>query len=64
MARFNSEALQIPELDEVKVVETIQRGKTSPEFFGNLCRKPPNTLSELMKRVKKYIRQDDALTRS
>ncbi|XP_021625024.1 uncharacterized protein LOC110624217 [Manihot esculenta] len=51
VARFNSEALQILELDEARVVEAIQKGTTSPEFFGSLCRKPPSTLAELMKGV-------------
>lgn len=60
VARFNSKVLQIPELDEARVVEAMQKGTTSPEFFGSLCKKPPTTLAELMKRVEKYIRQDDA----
>ncbi|XP_021631866.1 uncharacterized protein LOC110629263 [Manihot esculenta] len=64
VAKFNSEALQILELDEGRAVEAMQNGTTSLEFFGSLCRKPSTTLSELMKRVKKYIRQDDALTTS
>ncbi|XP_021603908.1 uncharacterized protein LOC110608937 [Manihot esculenta] len=46
---FNTEALQIPELDESQAMEAI---------------KPPTTLAELMKRAEKYIRQDDALTTS
>ncbi|XP_021631839.1 uncharacterized protein LOC110629234 [Manihot esculenta] len=57
VAHFNTEALQISELDESRAVEAMQKGTT-------LCRKPPNTLAELMKRAKKYIRQDDALTTS
>ncbi|XP_021627563.1 uncharacterized protein LOC110626117 [Manihot esculenta] len=64
VARFNTEALQILELDESRAVEAIQKGTTSPEFFGSLCRKPPTSLVELMKRAEKYIRQDDALTTS
>ncbi|XP_021622999.1 uncharacterized protein LOC110622706 [Manihot esculenta] len=64
VARFNTEALQILELDESRAVEVMQKGTTSPEFFGSLCKKPPTTLAELMKRAKKYIRQDDALTTS
>ncbi|XP_021597788.1 uncharacterized protein LOC110604045 [Manihot esculenta] len=64
IARFNLEALQIRKLDEARAIETMQKGTTSLEFFGLLCRKPPTTLVELMKRVKKYIRQDDALTTS
>lgn len=51
-------------LDEVRVVEAMQIGMTYPKFFESLCRKPPNTLSKLMKRAEKYIRQDDALTTS
>ncbi|KAG8639631.1 hypothetical protein MANES_14G158232v8 [Manihot esculenta] len=62
VAKFNSETLQIPELDEGRVVEAMQKGTTSPEFFGLLCRKPSTSLSELMKRAKKYIRQDGTLT--
>lgn len=54
--RFSFETLQIPELDEGKAVEVIQKGTTSLEFFGSLCRKPPTTLSKLMKRARKYIR--------
>lgn len=64
VARFNSEALQILELDEGRAVETMQKGTTSHEFFKSLCQKSPTTLSELMKRAKKYIRHDDALTTS
>lgn len=56
--------MQIPELDEGRVVEVMQKGTTSPNFFGSLCQKPPTTLSELMKRVEKYIRQDNALMTS
>ncbi|XP_021631830.1 uncharacterized protein LOC110629224 [Manihot esculenta] len=64
VARFNTEALQIPELDESRAVEAMQKETTSPEFFGSLCRKPPTFLAELIKRAEKYIRQDDALTTS
>ncbi|XP_043811552.1 uncharacterized protein LOC122723465 [Manihot esculenta] len=64
VARFNTEALQIPELDEGRAVEAMQKGTTSPEFFGSLSRKPPTSLAELMKRAEKYIRQDDALVTS
>ncbi|XP_021625019.1 uncharacterized protein LOC110624212 [Manihot esculenta] len=64
VAHFNTEVLQISELDESWVVEAMQKGTTSPEFFGSLCKKPPTSLAELMKRVEKYIRQDDALTTS
>ncbi|XP_021626962.1 uncharacterized protein LOC110625632 [Manihot esculenta] len=64
VARFNSEALQILELDEARVVEAMQKGTTSPKSFGSLCRKTATTLAELMKRDEKYIRQDDALTTS
>ncbi|XP_021602047.1 uncharacterized protein LOC110607270 [Manihot esculenta] len=64
VARFNTEALQIPELDEGRAVEAMQKGTTSPEFFGSLCRKLPISLAKLMKRAKKYIRHDDALTTS
>ncbi|XP_021607728.1 uncharacterized protein LOC110611649 [Manihot esculenta] len=64
VARFNTEALQIPELDEGRAVEAMQKGTTSPEFFGSLSRKPPTTLAELMKRAEKYIRQDGALVTS
>ncbi|XP_043818242.1 uncharacterized protein LOC122725269 [Manihot esculenta] len=42
----------------------MQKGTTSPEFFGSLSRKPPTSLAELMKRAEKYIRQDDALVTS
>ncbi|KAG8645588.1 hypothetical protein MANES_10G076111v8 [Manihot esculenta] len=64
VARFNTEALQIPELDEGRAVEAMQKGTTSAEFFGSLSRKPPTSLAELMKRAEKYIRQDDALVTS
>lgn len=45
MARFNSKALQIPDLDEVRSIKAMQCGMTSLEFFGSLCRKPLSTLS-------------------
>lgn len=64
VARFNTEALQIPDLDENRAVEAMQKGITSLEFFGSLCRKLPTSLAELMKRAEKYIRQDNALTTS
>ncbi|XP_043816658.1 uncharacterized protein LOC110624299 [Manihot esculenta] len=64
IARFNTEALQIPELDEGRAVEAMQKGTTSAEFFGSLSRKPPTSLAELMQRAEKYIRQDDALVTS
>ncbi|XP_021606836.1 uncharacterized protein LOC110611038 [Manihot esculenta] len=64
VACFNTEALQIPELDENRAVEAMQKGTTSPEFFGSLSRKPPTSLAELMKRAEKYIRQNDALVTS
>lgn len=56
MARFNSKALQITELDEARAVEAMEKGTTFPEFLGSLCRKLPTTLAELMKRAEKYIR--------
>lgn len=58
VAIFNSEALQIPKLHEVRAV--LQKGTTFQEFFESLCRRPPSTLLKLMKRAEKYIRQDDA----
>ncbi|XP_021596228.1 uncharacterized protein LOC110602932 [Manihot esculenta] len=64
VARFNTEALQILELDEGRAVEAMQKGTTLAEFFGSLSRKPSTSLAELMKRAEKYIRQDDALTTS
>ncbi|XP_021611927.1 uncharacterized protein LOC110614642 [Manihot esculenta] len=64
VAKFNSKALQISEMDEGRAVEAIQKGTTCPEFFGSLCRKLSTSLSEIMKRTEKYIRQDDALTTS
>ncbi|XP_043808401.1 uncharacterized protein LOC122722262 [Manihot esculenta] len=64
VARFNMEALQIPELDEGRAVEAMQKGTTLPELFGSLSRKPPTSLAELMKRAEKYRRQDDALVTS
>ncbi|XP_021627036.1 uncharacterized protein LOC110625716 [Manihot esculenta] len=64
IARFNTEALQIPELDEGMVVEAMQKGTTSPEFFSSLSRNPLTSLAELMRRAEKYIRQDDALMTS
>lgn len=56
MVCFNAE-----NLDESKVVEAIQKGTTSAEFFGFLSRKPLITLAELIQRAEKYIRQDDVL---
>ncbi|KAG8660874.1 hypothetical protein MANES_02G203175v8 [Manihot esculenta] len=64
VAHFNTEALQIPDLDEGRAVEAMQKGTTSAEFFGSLSRKPPTSLAELMQRAEKYIRQDDALVTS
>ncbi|XP_043816052.1 uncharacterized protein LOC122724596 [Manihot esculenta] len=64
VARFNTEALQIPDLDEGRAVEAMQKGTTSREFFSSLSRKFPTSLAELMKRAEKYIRQDDALMTS
>ncbi|XP_043812711.1 uncharacterized protein LOC122723679 [Manihot esculenta] len=64
VARFNTEALQISELDEGRAVEAMQKETTSLEFFGSLSRKPPTSLAEMMKRAEKYIRQDDALVTS
>ncbi|XP_043816063.1 uncharacterized protein LOC122724603 [Manihot esculenta] len=64
VAHFNTKALQIPKLDEGRAVKAMQKGTTSPKFFGSLSRKPPTTLVELMKRAEKYIRQDDALVTS
>ncbi|XP_021623825.1 uncharacterized protein LOC110623204 [Manihot esculenta] len=61
---FQHGALQIPELDEGRVVEAMQKGTISLEFFRSLYRKPLTTLAELMKRADKYTRQDDALTTS
>ncbi|XP_021600727.1 uncharacterized protein LOC110606287 [Manihot esculenta] len=64
VAHFNTEALQIPELDESRAVEAMPKGMTSLEFFSSLSRKPPTSLAELMKRAEKYIRQDEALMTS
>lgn len=48
VAKFNVEALQIPDLNESRFIEAMQKGNTSAEFFGSLSRKPPSTLVELM----------------
>lgn len=36
VARFNLEALQIPELDKARAVEALQKGTTSPKLFESL----------------------------
>lgn len=37
VAKFNSKALQISELDEARTIGAMQKGTTSLEFFGSLC---------------------------
>lgn len=64
MARFNVKALEIPNLDESRVVKAMLNGTTLAEFFGSLSRKPPTTLADMMQRAEKYIRQDDAIMSS
>lgn len=48
VTRFNAKALQIPNLDESRAVEAMQKGTTFAEFFKSLCKKPPNMLAELI----------------
>lgn len=50
---FNVEALQIPNLNESKAVEAIQKGTTSTEFFESLSRKVLTTLADLTQRAEK-----------
>lgn len=57
------ETLQIPNLDESRAVEAMQKGTTSIKFFRSLSRKSRTTLADLMQ-AEKYIRQDDVLITS
>lgn len=47
--------------EEIQRRSSIERGTISSDFFCFLSRRPPSSLTELMQRVEKYIRQDDAL---
>lgn len=47
--------------EEIQRRSSIERGTISSDFFGFLSRRPPSSLTELMQRAEKYIRQDDAL---
>ncbi|XP_043815340.1 uncharacterized protein LOC122724444 [Manihot esculenta] len=70
VARFNTEALQILELDEGRAVEAMQKVTTSAEFFASRSRKPPTSLAELInreadkKRAPEELREETGRTKT
>lgn len=61
LARFNKEALQIKEIQVDIIMEAMKRGTWHKEFFDSLETSLLKTIRELMRRMEKYIKLDDAL---
>jgi hypothetical protein len=59
--RFNKEAMQIDRPKEDVTLTTFMAGLRKGDFLYNLCKDPPETLSELMYEAQKHMNAEDAL---
>ncbi|XP_077242400.1 uncharacterized protein LOC143882903 [Tasmannia lanceolata] len=62
IARFNREALQIPNLDPSAAMNALLCGVRSVDFRMSIVKKAPTSLADLITRVEKYITADETLT--
>ena len=59
--RFNKEAMQIDRPKEYVTLTAFMAGLRKGDFLYDLCKDPPETLSELMYKAQKHINTEDAL---
>ena len=59
--RFNKEAMQIDCSMEEVTLTAFMAGLRKGNFLYDLCKDPPETLSELMYEAQKHINAEDAL---
>jgi hypothetical protein len=59
--RFNKEAMQIDRPKEDVTLTAFMAGLRKGDFLYDLCKDPPETLSELMYEAQKYMNAKDAL---
>ena len=61
MHRFNEEAMKIDHPKEDVTVTAFMAGLRKEDFLYDLCKDPPETLSELMYEAQKHMNAEDAL---
>uniref|UniRef100_A0A2N9GDN4 Reverse transcriptase domain-containing protein n=1 Tax=Fagus sylvatica TaxID=28930 RepID=A0A2N9GDN4_FAGSY len=61
MHRFNKEAMQIDRPKEDVTLTAFMAGLRKGDFLYNLCKDPPETLSELMYEAQKHMNAEDVL---
>ena len=61
MHRFNKEVLQIDRSKEDVTLTAFMVGLRKGDFLYNLCKDPPETLSELMYKTQKHMNVEDAI---
>jgi hypothetical protein len=59
--RFNKKAMQIDRPKEDVTLTAFMAGLRKGDFLYDLCKDPPETLSELMYKAQKHINAEDAL---
>ena len=59
--RFNKEAMQIDHSKEDVTLTAFMAGLRKGDFLYDLCKDPPETLSELMYEVQKHMNAEDAI---
>uniref|UniRef100_A0A2N9FAV6 Retrotransposon gag domain-containing protein n=1 Tax=Fagus sylvatica TaxID=28930 RepID=A0A2N9FAV6_FAGSY len=58
--RFNKEAVQIDEPNEYVALTAFNAGLRKGDFLFQLCKDPPNSMSEFMYKAQKFINAEDA----
>ncbi|KAJ9129169.1 hypothetical protein P3X46_034046, partial [Hevea brasiliensis] len=59
IAHFNTEAIQIENLNHEITCETLKKGVRNVKFSDSLIKNPVIIYYQLMQRAQKYIRLDD-----
>ena len=59
--RFNEEAMKIDRPKEDVIVTAFMAGLRKGDFLYDLCKDPPETLSELMYEAQKHMNAEDTL---
>ncbi|XP_077248898.1 uncharacterized protein LOC143888386 [Tasmannia lanceolata] len=62
IARFNREALQIPNLDPSAAMNALLSGVKSADFRMSIAKKAPTSLADLLTRAEKYITVEEMLS--
>ena len=61
MKRFTIEVLKVDEADDKVQLTTFKTGLKSREFIVALAKSPPQTMTEILLKVQKYMNGEDAL---